>query len=97
MKSINGKRGNIGGFMSVVLGIGIGVVTIAVLAIMLGAFRTSLTANSYEYNVTSRGLSFLDESTKQFSTAGTITGVTLLLAIIALIGFGAYAGYQKMR
>lgn len=91
------KRGQTGGFLAVVAGIGVGVITIAVLAIMLGAFSTSLTANSYEKNITNRGLEFLDNATDQFSTAGTILGVTLLLAIVALVGFGGYSAYKKAR
>lgn len=68
------------------------VMVIAVLAIVLGAFRDSTTANTYEYNISNRGLTFLDNATSKFATAGTILGVLLLLGLV--VGAG-YLGYQK--
>jgi len=105
------KRGNTQLWLTIVGGIAIGVVTITIIAIMLGALRTGLvtqtvgcnTASSaytncgFDYNITTRGLSFVDESTKQLGTTGTIAGVSLLLLIIGLIGFGAYAGYKRFN
>jgi hypothetical protein len=91
------RRGQSNVWLSLVIGLGIGVVSIVVLAIMLGALQTSQTANSLPSNITGQGLSFLDNTSKQLPTAGTILGVSLLLVIIGVIGFGAYAGYQKMR
>lgn len=91
---------------------------IAVLAIVLGAFRDSTicstgytqntsASNCYlntnnsvkagytvEANISGRGLTFMDNATSKFSTAGTIVGVLLLLGLVAGIG---YFGYNKMR
>ena len=83
--------------VSAIVSLGVGVIVIAVIAIMLGAFQDDLTASSTEYNVTGRGLEFLDNATSKFSTAGTIVGVLFLLGIIGLGGMLGYQGYQKMR
>lgn len=83
--------------MSFGVGIAIGVVTLAVLAIMLNALQASQTANSYAANITADGLTFLDNLTSQFGTAGTVLGVSLLLVIIAALGIGGYTAYQKYR
>jgi len=91
------RKGQTGTWLNLVLGLGIGVVSVVVIAIMLGALQTSQTANSLPYNITGQGLSFLDNTSKQLPTAGTIAGVSLLLLIIGAIGFGAYYGYQKMK
>lgn len=91
------KKGQTNVFMALVMGLGIGIVAIAILAIMLQAFKDSQTANSIGANISGDGLTFLDNTTSQFGTAGTILGVSLLLVIIGAIGFGAYAGYQKFR
>ena len=97
MKQLKNKRGNSDMVVTAIVGLGIGVIVIAVIAIMLGAFRDGLTANTYEYNVTTRGLTFLDNATSKFSTAGTIVGVLFLLGILAVGGFGGYALYKKSR
>ena len=47
-----------------------------------------------EANISGRGLTFLDNATSKFSTAGTIVGVLLLLGLVAGIG---YFGYNKIR
>ena len=100
----------------------IAVVSFVVLAILLGAFKTTSLAceSGYTYNatanncylntnhsiknaltaagnVTDDGLLFLGNVTGQLGTAGTILGVSLLLVIIAGIGFAGYSAYQKMR
>lgn len=90
------RRGQSGVWLNLVLGLGIGVVSVVVVAIMLGALQESQTANSLPANITGQGLSFLDNVSKQLPTAGTIAGVALLLLIIGAIGFGAYYGYKKM-
>lgn len=102
--------------------IAISVVSFVVLAILLGAFKsTSLACDSgftynssadncydntnasittgltYSGNITNNGLTFLSNTTGQLGTAGTILGVSLLLVIIAGIGFAGYSAYQKMR
>lgn len=91
------RKGNSNMVVQAIVALGVGVIVIAVIAIMLGAFRTDLTANSYEYNVTTRGLTFLDNATSKFATAGTIVGVLFLLAIIAGGGVLGYMGYQKLK
>lgn len=91
------KRGQSQMWLALVIGLGIGVVSIVVLAIMLGALQTSQTAGSLPANITGQGLTFLDNVSKQLGTAGTILGVSLLLLIIGAIGFGAYSGYKKMQ
>lgn len=47
--------------------------------------------------VTDNGLTFLGNTTAQLGTAGTILGVSLLLVIIAGIGFAGYSAYSKTR
>ena len=47
-----------------------------------------------EYNISGRGLTFLDNATSKFGTAGTIVGVLLLLGLVAGIG---YFGYNKIK
>jgi len=91
------KKGNANVWLSLVLGLGIGVVSIVVIAIMLGALQSSQVAGSLPANITGDGLLFLDNVSSQLGTAGTIAGVSLLLLIIGAIGFGGYAGYQKMK
>lgn len=86
------KKGN--AIVQTIVGLGIGVIVIAVIAIMLGAFQSGLTSNSMEYNVTGRGLTFLDNATSKFATAGTIVGVLFLLGIL---GGGAFLGYKAYK
>lgn len=89
------KKGQMGNqVLTSALSIGGAVMVIAVLAIVLGAFRDSTTANTYEYNISNRGLTFLDNATSKFGTAGTIVGVLVLLGLVAGIG---YFGYNKIR
>lgn len=97
MKVFNGKRGNVPAWATWVIGIGITVVTIVVLAIMLGALQTSQTAASLPYNITGQGLTFLDNTSKQLPTAGTVIGVALLLLIIGGLGLGGYMMYKKSQ
>lgn len=88
------KKGMADNVLSAALSIGGAVMVIAVLAIVLGAFRDGTTANSYEYNISNRGLTFLDNATSKFGTAGTIVGVLVLLGLVAGIG---YFGYNKIK
>jgi hypothetical protein len=96
MKRVN-RKGQAGGWMSFIMVLGIGVVSIVVLAIMLGALQASQTANSLPANITGQGLTFLDNTSKQLPTAGTILGVSLLLVIIGAVAWGGMAAYQKTR
>jgi len=91
------KKGNAQAVTGAIVAVGIGVIVIAVIAIMLGAFQADLTENSTEYNVTGRGLTFLDNATSKFGTAGTIVGVIPLLGIIGVGGYLGVQGYRKMR
>ena len=117
-----GRRGNAKMWTMFGVVIAISVVSFVVLAILLGAFKsTSLAcASTYTYNasadncyltsnasvttgltaagnITNNGLTFLSNTTGQLGTAGTILGVSLLLVIIAGVGFAGYSAYQKMR
>jgi hypothetical protein len=116
-----GKRGNADMVVSAIVALGVGVITIAVIAIMLGAFRddvecqtgytfNSTASNCYlttnasvkdgttiEYNVTGRGLTFLDNATSKFGTAGTIVGVLFLLAVIGGGGVLGVMAYRKVK
>lgn len=86
------RNGFADGVTNLIVGVGLGVIVIAVIAIMLGAFQADNTANSHEYNVTAQGLSFLDNATDKFDTAGTIVGVMVLLAVIGGgVGLGVMA------
>lgn len=117
-----GRRGNAKMWTMFGVVLSISVVSFVVLAILLGAFKTTDLAcdNLYTYNATANncyltsnasvttglsaagnmtddGLLFLGNVTGQLGTAGTILGVSLLLVIIAGIGFAGYTQYQKMR
>lgn len=117
-----GRKGNAEQWSMFAVVLAISVVSFVVLAILLGAFKTtSLSCNSgYTFNstanncylntngsvtaaittageVTDDGLTFLNNTTGQLGTAGTILGVSLLLVIIAGIGFAGYSSYKKMR
>ena len=96
IRSITAKKAQSNAIVTTIVGLGIGVIVIAVIAIMLGAFQDGLTTNSYEYNVTTRGLSFLDNATSKFATAGTIVGVLFLLGILGGGAFLGYSAYKKM-
>jgi len=96
LKRMN-RKGQVGGWVSFGLGLAISVVSFVVLAIMLGALQTSQTTNSLPYNISGNGLTFLSNVTGQLGTAGTILGVSLLLVIIAGVGFAGYTAYQKVR
>jgi len=96
MDSIKNRKGNANMIVGTIVALGIGVIVIAVIAIMLGAFKTDLTADTYEYNVTNRGLTFLDNATSKFGTAGTIVGVMFLLGVIGVGGFLGYQGYKRL-
>lgn len=93
-KAIAGRKGFADGITNTIVSVGIGVIVIAVIAIMLGAFQSDLTVNSSEYNVTAQGLGFLTNATEKFDTAGTIVGVLVLLAVI---GGGAFLGAKGLR
>ena len=88
------KKGQAEAVVKTIVALGIGVIVIAVIAIMLGAFQSDLTTDSMEYNVSGRGLTFLDNATSKFGTAGTIVGVMFLLGIL---GGGAFLGYQAYK
>lgn len=91
------KKGMAEGVTQMIVAVGIGVIVISVIAIMLGAFRADLTANTAEYNVTTQGLDFLVNATDKFDTAGTIVGVLVLLFVLGAAGFGGYAAYRKYK
>lgn len=103
-----GKKGEGNAIVQTIVGLGIGVIVIAVIAIMLGAFQSGLITNTagcnstvttacgYDYNVTGRGLTFLDNATSKFATAGTIVGVLFLLGILGGGAFLGYKAYKKM-
>ena len=105
------RKGMVEGVVKMIVGVGIGVIVISVVAIMLGAFKEDLVPGGddaacnavnrtncpVEYNVTEQGLSFLTNATDKFDTAGTIVGVLVLLFILGAAGFGGYAAYAKTK
>lgn len=97
MKKINKKGMTPGDVTAVIASIALGIFVIVVFAIMLGALQDDQTAGSLEYNITGRGLTFIDNATSKFGTAGTIVGVLLLLGLVGLAGFGGYKAYQRAR
>lgn len=117
-----GQRGQVNNWAGFGVVIAISVVSFVVLAILLGAFKTTSLAcdSGYTYNasadncyltanasittgmtaagnVTNNGLTFLGNTSGQLGTAGTILGVSLLLVIIAGVGFAGYSAYRKVR
>ena len=91
----NHKKGVNAVIMTIVT-LGIATITIAVYAIVIGAFRDTQTSGTLPYNVTNAGLTLFSGLTSQFSTIGNISGVLLLVAVMALFGVGAYMGYQQV-
>lgn len=91
------KKGQVGAWLTAGIAVIGGLVVWAVSAIVMQAFRDSQTTNSYAYNISQGGLTFLANASSQLGTAGTILGVSLLLVIMGAVGFGAYMGYQKFR
>ena len=93
-----GKRGQsaqqIFGGIFVVAG---GVMVVAVIVIMLAAFQGTQTVDSLESNIIGRGLTFADNATNQFGTAGTILGVLFLLGVLGLGGLGIVQGVRRLR
>jgi len=84
-------------YMGVVMGLATSVIGIAVVAIVLGAFGSTQTAGSLPYNITIAGLNLISGIVSQFQTIGTVTGVLLLAAVVAMFGFGGWYAYQKMQ
>ena len=62
-----------------------------------GVNGTTVIGVNYAANITDYGLLFISNTTAQLGTAGTLLGVSLLLVIIAGVGFAGYTAYQKMR
>jgi len=50
---------------------------------------------TYAGNITTDGITFMDNFSSQWGLAGTILGYTLVLAILALVGVGGYMAWQK--
>jgi len=53
-------------------------------AIALDDFRDETTDNSYAKNITTNGLSGIDNSTGYLDTIGTIIGVAVLIGIVVI-------------
>lgn len=68
----------------------VAVLVIGAGALALDAFSSSVTTDSYAYNVTENGLLGLDNTTAQFPTIGTIIGVVILIGLVV-------AGFQYFR
>lgn len=49
------------------------------------------------HEITRDGLTFIDNTTGQFGTAGTVLGVGILLLIIAALGIAGYSKYKEYR
>lgn len=91
---VNDKRGlQVAQWMGVVVGIAGGVVIIAVLAIVLSAFEGA-TDNAFASQAINNSLTFINNTTSQLGTVGTIAGVLLLLGLIVVAGV---FGYNKVR
>lgn len=92
-----GKRGmQFNVWLAVVVGIGGGIMAIAVLAIVLAAFKTGTTDPNATL-IIGYGQQFLANTTSQLPTVGTVAGVLLLVGLIALAGFGAYGFYKSHK
>ena len=86
-----GRRG-VSQIVGSVVGLGVTVLTISVLAIILAAFKNRTTDTTAQ-GVIGNGLTMFSNFTNQLGTVGTIAGVMLLLFILAAAGFW---GYQKI-
>ena len=80
-----------------VLILALAVLITAAAAIALNSFKTSssVTANSYAYNITAAGEAGLDNLSDQYSTIGTIIGVAILITIV--VGAFGYLAFRGSR
>jgi hypothetical protein len=81
-------------WLAVAIGIGGGIVFIAVLALVLATVKTASAEGNYTA-IVGNGLTFLTNLTGQLGTVGTVAGVLLLVGLLALSGIGGYAMYKK--
>ena len=89
MKTLNKKGQGISFLQGAGIALGILVVTLAVLAQMLGNIRTTQTINSSEYNITTQGLG-------AFTTFGQNLGtIALVLVLVVIIGLFAFLGRRQ--
>jgi amino acid transporter len=95
MKNIKriGKRGN--AWVSIASGFAVGLIALAVVAIVISAFKGTQTSGTPAYNVLNNTETFMLNATNQLGTAGTILGVMAIVAIIAVFGFMGYQKYQS--
>lgn len=92
-----GKKGLTAGmWMQVGVGIAFGIIILAVVAIVLAAFKGS-TSDANATAIITNGQTFLVNLTSQLGTVGTVGGVLLLLGLITMAGIGGYMAYQQVR
>lgn len=89
----NKKGLSAGGWMSAGIGIAGGIMIIAVLAIVLGAFKAATTDPNATL-IIGNGQTFLANLSDQLPTVGTVAGVLLLLGLVVA---GGMFGYSKMK
>jgi hypothetical protein len=90
-----GKRGNVGGgWAGIAMGFGVALIGLAIVAIVLGAFKTTQSSGTVAYTILNNTETFLLNATSQLGSAGTILGIMAIVAIVAVFGF---LGYQKFN
>lgn len=85
------KRGNI--WVNVLLGFGIGIISVAILAIVISALKGTQTVGTVSYSILNNTETFMLNSTNQLGTSGTVLGIMALVVIVGIFGF---MGYQKI-
>lgn len=81
-------------WLAVAIGIGGGIVFIAILALVLATVKSASSEGNYT-TIIGNGLTFMTNLTSQLGTVGTVAGVLLLVGLLALSGIGAYGMYKK--
>ena len=95
IKDRMGKRGNVGGgWAGIAMGFGVALIGLAIVAIVLGAFKTTQANTTVAYTILNNTETFLLNATSQLGSAGTILGIMAIVAIVAVFGF---LGYQKFN
>lgn len=78
----------------------IGAITLYILVIFFDPASPTtgiFTNNSYAANVTVKILQGIYNIFEQVPNAGKLIGVSLIIGVTALLGFGGYMGYKKIK
>jgi len=69
-----------------VLLLGVAVIVAAIVAQILGTIRSTQTANSYEYNVSTKGLDAVKNIGDWFPTIGIVIAAAVVIGLVSWFG-----------